>query len=56
MEFNKRILDLIERKRILTQEINADLQYLNNLGKSQTGHSELFNIPLLPTNENSQAK
>ena len=56
MEFNKRILDLIERKRTLTQEINADLQYLNTLGKSQAEHSELFNIPLLPLNENGQAK
>ncbi|CAF1167075.1 unnamed protein product, partial [Adineta ricciae] len=55
MEFNKRVLDLIERKRTLTQEINADLQYLNTLGKSQTQHSELFNIPLLPLNENGQA-
>ncbi|UJR37290.1 hypothetical protein I4U23_029999 [Adineta vaga] len=54
MEFNKRILDLIERKRVLTEQINADYQYLRNLGKNQTNANEFFNIPLLPENENGE--
>ncbi|CAF3878718.1 unnamed protein product [Adineta steineri] len=53
-EFNKRVLDLIERKRALTEQINGEYQRLQNLGQNQTINRELFNIPLLPLTDNGQ--
>lgn len=48
MEFNRRVLDLIKRKRILTEQINSELERLRNLGQKEANHQELFNVPLLP--------
>ena len=48
MKFNKRVLELIQRKRTLTEQINNELQRLQKLGQNQSNHQELFNIPLLP--------
>ena len=56
MKFNKRVLDLIQRKRTLTEQINNDLQRLQTLGQNQPINQELFNIPLLPIVENGQEK
>ncbi|CAM4893268.1 unnamed protein product [Rotaria socialis] len=47
-EFNKRVLNLIQRKRTLAEQINNELKRLKNLGQNQSNHQELFNIPLLP--------
>lgn len=52
MEFNQRVLNLIERKRQLTDEINGQLQQIHSLGENQ----ELFQIPLLSTVDDGNAK
>ena len=51
MQFNERVLELIKRKRTMTEQINAELQRLQTLGQTLGVHQELFNIPLLPTVE-----
>jgi hypothetical protein len=56
MKFNKRVLDLIQRKRTLTEQINTELQRLQILGQNQINNRELFNIPLLPLTDNGQEK
>ena len=56
MEFNKRVLELIKRKRTITEQINSELQRLQALGQTLGVHRELFNIPLLPTVEDGQDK
>jgi hypothetical protein len=56
MQFNKRVLDLIERKRTITEQINNELQRLQTMGQNQGVNRELFNIPLLPTVEDGQEK
>lgn len=56
MEFNKRVLDLIERKRTITEQLNNEIQRLQNLGQNQENNQELFNIPLLPSVEDGQEK
>ena len=43
MEFNKRVHQLIEKKRIITKQVNDELQRMKTLG-----HNDSFNIPLLP--------
>lgn len=48
MKFNKRVHELIERKRTITEQINNELQRLKQLGQNQQNNAELFNIPLLP--------
>lgn len=52
MEFNQRVLSLIERKRQITDEINGQLQQICSLGENQ----DLFQIPLLPTIDDGNAK
>lgn len=52
MEFNERVLKLIEQKRQLTDEINGQLQQIRSLGENQ----ELFQMPLLPTVDDGNAK
>jgi hypothetical protein len=52
MKFNKRVLDLIQRKRSIAERINNELQRLQNLGQNQ----ELFNVPLLPPVDDGQEK
>ncbi|CAF0758116.1 unnamed protein product [Rotaria sordida] len=54
MKFNQRVLDLIQRKRTLTEQINNELVRLRNLGQSQPNYEELFNIPLLPSVHDGQ--
>ena len=54
MQFNKRVLDLIERKRIITVHINNDRQRLQNLGQNLGVNQNLFDIPLLPPVEDRQ--
>lgn len=54
MQFNKRVLELIERKRSITEQVNNEIQRLQNLGQSQGYNQELFNIPLLSTVEDGQ--
>ena len=56
MKFNKRVLDLIQRKRTVTEKINNEIQKLQNLGRNLTTNQELFNIPLLPSVEDGQEK
>lgn len=56
MKFNKRVLDLIQQKRTITEKINNELQRLQNLGQNLTENQELFNIPLLPPVEDGQEK
>jgi hypothetical protein len=56
MQFNKRVLDLIERKRMITEQINTELQRLQNIGQNLGVNQELFHIPLLPTVEDGQEK
>ena len=56
MQFNKRVLDLIERKRRITEQINNELQRLQTVGQNLGINQELFNIPLLPTVEDGQEK
>lgn len=56
MQFNKRVLDLIERKRMITEHINNDLQRLQSLGQSLGVNQDLFDIPLLPSVEDGQEK
>lgn len=53
MKFNKRVLDLIERKRTITERINSELTRLQTLGQGQINYQESFNIPLLPPVENA---
>ena len=54
MQFNERVLELIERKRIMTEQINNELQRLQTLGQNHGVNQELFNIPLLPSVEDGQ--
>jgi hypothetical protein len=56
MKFNKRVLDLIQRKRTITEKLNNEIQRLQNLGQNQTTNQEVFNIPLLPSVEDGQEK
>jgi hypothetical protein len=56
MQFNKRVLDLIQQKRIITEKINNELQRLQSLGQNQGNNQDLFNIPLLSTTEDGQEK
>ena len=48
MDFNQRVLDLIEHKRKLTEQINSELQRLQDLGQNLTNYQELFHLPRLP--------
>jgi hypothetical protein len=56
MQFNKRVLELIQQKRTITEQINNELQRLQNLGQNPATNQELFNIPLLSTVEDGQEK
>jgi hypothetical protein len=56
MKFNKRVLDLIQRKRTITEKLNNEIQRLQNLGQNQTTNQEVFNIPLLSSVEDGQEK
>jgi hypothetical protein len=56
MKFNKRVLDLIQRKRTITEKLNNEIQRLQNLGQNQTTIQEVFNIPLLSSVEDGQEK
>lgn len=47
MDFNKRVHQLIERKRTITKEVNDELQRLKSLGQNSK-QTDLFDIPLLP--------
>jgi hypothetical protein len=48
MEFNQRVLNLIERKQLITKQVNSQLQRLKLLGQHQQSHADLFDLPLLP--------
>ena len=47
MEFNRRVLELIERKRQITEQVNEKLQQLKAMAENHEVKSELFDIPLL---------
>lgn len=56
IQFNKRVLELIERKRTITEQINKDLKRLQSLGQSLGVNQDLFDIPLLPSVEDGNEK
>ena len=56
MKFNQRVMELIQRKRTITEHINGELQHLKQLGQQQQINQELFNVPLLPAVKDGQEK